>query len=367
MVNQCLKLRRGLGNIRSFWILFQLVFLLFLISCGGARRLDTNANIPEGRPDGLIGRVEGGQASEVGKDADTELESIVNLAFADSSSVGQTLDFLASDQLQGRESGSAGIEEAAVYIESLFQANGITPYFSTFRDTLADFQPTSYNLVGLVPGNDRELAKEFIIIGAHYDHIGIIGTATNDSIANGANDNASGTVTVLELARYFGKNRPNKRSLLFVLFSAEEKGLLGSTHLAKRLKEQDFNLYTMLNFEMTGVPMTDKDYLLFLTGYNRSSLAEVSNKYAGEDLIGFLPQAEQFQLFQRSDNYPFHNIFQVPSQTFCTFDFTNYDFYHKVGDETWRLDYAHMANVINKMIPVVQGIANSNEMEIKYY
>ena len=95
-------------------------------------------------------------------------------------------------------------------------------------------------------------------------------------------------------------------------------------------------------------------------------MAEISNEYAGENLIGFLPQAKQFQLFQRSDNYPFHQEFNVPSQTFCTFDFTNYDYYHKVEDEAFRMDFSHMANVINKLIPVIEGIANSEEQQIKY-
>ena len=120
------------------------------------------------------------------------------------------------------------------------------------------------------------MKDEYILIGAHYDHIGIIDPENGDNIANGANDNASGTISVLELARYFGTHKTNKRSLIFALFSAEEKGLLGSKHLAKKLKEEDLNLYTMLNFEMTGVPMNQKDYTVYITGYEMSNLAEVS-------------------------------------------------------------------------------------------
>ncbi len=356
--------RDSSNEVPASWPILVLLCSLFFMSCGSSKRINTNADIDEGRPDGLIGRVE--DKPSVAEAEESEFEYGLSPVFTDTVAVSQLLNFLASDELGGRDSGSTGIEEAAVYIESFFNKNGVSTYFASYRDTLTNYQKISYNLVGLVPGNDKELSKEYIIVGAHYDHIGTIGSSTNDSIANGANDNASGTVTVLELARYFGQRRTNKRSLLFVLFSAEEKGLLGSKHLANRLKEQDFELYAMLNFEMTGVPMPDKDYLLFLTGYNLSSLAEVSNKYAGENLIGYLPQAEQFQLFFRSDNYPFHQVFQVPSQTFCSFDFTNYDFYHKVGDEAWRLNYEHMTNVINKMIPVIQGIANNEENEIKY-
>ncbi len=341
---------------------------LLVLSCGTSKKATGVDNGLSGnRPDGLTAKIEelpgknnrSATASNNRKDRPSE--------FTDTIRIRDIMQYLTSDELRGREAGSEGIELAASYIESYFEDQGVQPYFSSFRDTLENFPLAAYNLVGLVPGNDKELSDQYIIIGAHYDHVGIIGSATQDSIANGANDNASGTATVLEMARYFGRNRTNKRSLLFVLFSAEEKGLLGSAHLAKRLKDEGLNLYTMLNFEMTGVPMTDKDYLLFLSGYELSNLASVCNDYAGENLIGFLEQAKQFQLFRRSDNYPFHQLFNVPSQTYCSFDFTNYDYYHKVEDEAFRMDYVHMVKVINKLLPVVEQIANSKEQEIKYY
>lgn len=285
---------------------------------------------------------------------------------SDDKRIGDIMNFLASDELKGRDSGSEGIEKAAGFIEDRFKQYNLKPYFVTYKDTLANFSKPAYNIVGFIEGSDEDLKDEFIIIGAHYDHIGIIKEANGDSIANGANDNASGTSTVLELARYFGNVRNNKRSLLFVLFSAEEKGLLGSRHLAERLREEEMELYTMLNFEMTGVPLVDRDYFMYVTGYNKSNLAEVSNKYAEEKLIGFLETAQEFNLFQRSDNYPFHEVFNVPSQTFCTFDFTNFDHYHQVGDEVSEMDFAHMALVVNKMIPVIEGISNADNKEIKY-
>lgn len=222
----------------------------------------------------------------------------------------------------------------------------------------------AYNIVGVVEGNDPKLKNQFIIIGAHYDHIGLIKAVHGDEIANGANDNATGTSTVLELARYFGNAKTNKRSIIFALFSAEEKGLLGSKHLAKKLKDENLNLYVMLNFEMTGVPLVDKDYEMYLTGYENSNLAEVVNTYANEKFAGFLPKAKEFNLFQRSDNYPFHTEFNVPSQTFSTFDFTNFDHYHGVDDEAELMNFEHMAVLVNKVIPVIEGIANAGTKEI---
>ncbi|MDO6853381.1 M20/M25/M40 family metallo-hydrolase [Cellulophaga lytica] len=293
-------------------------------------------------------------------------ESVTEATEAD---IKKIVSFLASDDLQGRMSGSDGIAEAATFIENNFKTNGVKPFFKTYKDTLSNFDSSkgvAYNVVGLVEGNDPKLKKEFIIIGAHYDHIGTAKADGDDVIANGANDNASGTAAVMEFARYFGKTKSNKRSIIFALFSAEEMGLLGSKHLAKKLKGDNLNLYTMLNFEMIGIPMQNKDYLAYLTGFNKSNLASVTNTYAGEKIAGFLPKAGDFRLFMRSDNYPFHNEFNVPSQTYSTFDFTNFDHYHKVGDEPSVMDFNHMASLINKFAPIIKSIANSDTKEIQY-
>ena len=286
-------------------------------------------------------------------------------AFTDADRIEKIMDYLASDELKGRDSGSEGIEMAAKYIEEHFESYGVRPYYATYRDTLSNFEAPAYNIVGFVAGNDPQLKDEYILIGAHYDHIGLGKLENGDEIANGANDNASGTATVMEFARYFGTQGTNKRSLIFALFSAEEKGLLGSKHLAKRMKGQGLDLYVMLNFEMTGVPMQGKDYLMYVTGFEMSNVAEVSNGYAGEKLVGFLPTAKEYGLFQRSDNYPFHEEFGLPSHTFCTFDFTNFDHYHKVGDQVELMDFGHMANLVNKTLPVLEGIANAPRQEIK--
>lgn len=331
---------------------------LLLLSCGSTQKIDTYSATAQGTTDGPKG-LKASVVEEVKSKASTDA------GFSNVERVGELMNYLASDDLKGRDSGSEGIEMAARYIENYFTSYQVKPYFESYRDTLSNFKNPSYNIVGVVEGSDPELKKEYIVIGAHYDHIGTIAPENGDYIANGANDNASGTTTVMELARYFGTNKNNKRSLIFALFSAEEKGLLGSEHLAKKLKEQDLNLYTMINFEMTGVPLQGKDYFVYITGYEKSNLAEVSNTYAKENLVGFLPTAKEYSLFQRSDNYPFHKEFGVPSHTYCTFDFTNFNHYHKVGDEVELMDFEHMATLVNKMLPVLEGIANAPTQVIK--
>ncbi|MCX2679669.1 M20/M25/M40 family metallo-hydrolase [Galbibacter sp. EGI 63066] len=298
-------------------------------------------------------------ASEIQSTVSSKVKEVTRAA-----KVGEIITFLSSDELSGREAGSEGINAAATYIEEIFKKNGLKPYFKTYRDTLSTFDQPAFNIVGMVEGNDPGLKNEYIVVGAHYDHIGNGKPEDGDEIANGANDNASGTTAVIEMAKYFGKNKTNKRSLLFVLFSAEEKGLLGSKHLAAKLKKEDFNLYTMVNFEMIGVPM-QRETLTYITGFKESNMAEKMNAYAGKDVVGFLPKAVEYQLFKRSDNYPFYNEFKVPSQTVCTFDFENYPYYHHVDDESSELDFVHMAKVINEMIPVLEKMTNTPEKEIK--
>ncbi len=341
-------------------LLFLFSFVL-LLSCASRKVNNTTVSETVSGPEGLTANVVNMDESPRATTGNPSFKT-----FSSAANVATSMEFLASDELQGRDSGSEGIAKAADFIEQRFMENNILPYFETYKDTIGNFEKAAFNVVGVLEGSDPELKKEFIIVGAHYDHIGMITPENGDAIANGANDNASGTTTVLELARYFGKEKTNKRSIIFALFTAEEKGLLGAKHLAERLKAGNLNLYVMLNFEMVGVPMVDKDHLVYLTGYELSNLAEISNGYAQEKIVGFLPKAKEFNLFKRSDNFEFHNVFNVPSHTYSTFDFTNFDHYHKVGDENEEMDYEHMALIINKMVPVVAGIANAPIQEITY-
>lgn len=338
------------------------LFVLFLVSCGSKKINSETVLNPDG-PDGLKGRI---VANDEESTAGLAKQVAGGKLFSSTEDIAVLMEYLASDELKGRGTGTNGIEMAADFIEDRFSSSGIAPFFTTYKDTLENFEEVGFNVVGILEGTDPNLKNEYVVLGAHYDHLGIVSPENGDDIANGANDNASGTATVMELARYFGKEKSNKRSLIFALFSAEEKGLLGSKHLAKKLKDQGLDMYAMLNYEMVGVPMVDKDHLVYLTGYELSNLAEVSNSYAGEKVVGFLPQAKEFNLFKRSDNYAFHQEFNIPSQTYSTFDFTNFPYYHKVDDEPSEMDYGHMANIVNKMIPIVEGIANSPVKEIKY-
>lgn len=84
--------------------------------------------------------------------------------------VAKHMNFLASDQREGRDTGGEGIAESAAYIENIFSENGVKPYFETYGDTLTNYEQPAYNVVGWVEGNDPQFKDEFVIVGAHYDH-----------------------------------------------------------------------------------------------------------------------------------------------------------------------------------------------------
>ena len=156
-----------------------------------------------------------------------------------STSMEEIVSYLASDALKGRDTGSDGIDMAAKYIAQFFRTNNIDSYYDNYRDVFDVKGEEAFNIIGVLKGTDSILREEYVVIGAHYDHIGKGKKIGDDVIANGANDNAAGTAAVMQMAKYFSKVNTNKRSVLFVLFAAEEKGLLGSKHLAKQMKKDN--------------------------------------------------------------------------------------------------------------------------------
>ena len=278
--------------------------------------------------------------------------------------ISSTLAYLSSDELEGRDTGSEGIEKAAVYLENQLKKYNYKPYFRNFRDTLTTID-NAYNIVGFLEGKDPKLKNEIVILSAHYDHIGITEKGfEGDHINNGANDNASGTTVLSEVAKYLGELNNNQRSVLIVYFSAEEKGLLGAKHLAKRLKYQNVDIYTLLNFEMLGVPM-NYNFDVFLTGFTQSNMADKLNEYAGYELVGKSEQAEKYNLFRASDNYPFYEEFKIPSHTISAFDFGNFDFYHHPKDEFQMMNIEFMTQLTQKLLPVVSEMINAPTREIQ--
>ena len=274
------------------------------------------------------------------------------------------LEVLASDELQGRETGSKGLEKASDYISAYFKTQDIKPYYESYKDTFYLKKKVAYNVIAYIKGSSPYLKNEPVIIGAHYDHIGMIKAVDGDSIANGANDNISGTVGVMQLAKRLKDSIP-KRPIMFVLFDAEEQGLKGSTYLAEKLKSEDIKPYVIFNIEMIGVPLPDKPQQVYLTGYDKSNFAELFNDYAESEALIFSQQAQKMQLFKRSDNFPFYKSFKIPAHSVSSFDFTNYEYYHHVKDEAKLQNAEHINALVKVWIKPIMEIANHTEKLIK--
>jgi len=192
------------------------------------------------------------------------------------------------------------------------------------------------NVVGLLPGSDPVLRDEWVVVGAHHDHVGAY-TGGGDTIFNGADDNASGVSGVLELAQAFAarENRP-KRTLVFATFSGEEKGLLGSRALVEETLPLD-KLVFMLNLDMIG-RNSGEQIRLFGDGYVRGLKPLVEEAWVDPSLdLAFAGDAHS----ANSDHDPFYRE-GVPFMFLFT---GTHEDYHQIGDHASKLDYSRMRSI----------------------
>ena len=188
------------------------------------------------------------------------------------------------------------------------------------------------------------------------DHVGVRKNAPgNDKIFNGADDDASGCVAVLELARVLAKGKRPKRTVYFAFFGSEEAGGLGSKYFANNLSFPNDKLIANLQFEMLGRPDPKvKANELWLTGYERSSLGPELAK-RGAKLVQDPHPTENF--FQRSDNYTLAKR-GIIAHTVSSFGL--HKDYHQASDEIETIDFEHMTRSINSMIKPTQWLINSS-------
>ena len=213
----------------------------------------------------------------------------------------------------------------------------------------------TWNAVGVLPGSDSKLSREAIVLSAHLDHLGVGRSASGDSIFNGADDDASGVVAVLELARILGAGLKPKRTVYFALFGSEERGGYGSQHFIKNPPVPLNQMIADLQFEMIGRPDAKVPAnTLWLTGYERSNLGLELTKH-GAALVADPHPEENF--FQRSDNYAFAKL-GVIAHTVSSYGL--HQEYHQANDDLAHIDFTHMTRAINSMIKPVQWLVNSN-------
>ncbi|HEY9229753.1 MAG TPA: M28 family peptidase, partial [Gemmatimonadaceae bacterium] len=218
-------------------------------------------------------------------------------------------------------------------------------------------QPTlGGNVVGIIEGSDPTMRNEHVLVDAHYDHLGIRLPApgSTDSIYNGADDDASGTTAVIEIARAIKAGPPPKRTLIFAATTGEEVGLVGTNwyiaHPVRPLSEMVSNL----EIEMIDRPdaLAGGPRKAWLTGYERSTMGDTLAAH-GVPIVQD-PRPDQ-GFFQRSDNIAFARM-GIPAHTLSTFDL--HADYHHANDEASLADFNHMAGVIDAGVTAVRLLAD---------
>lgn len=276
------------------------------------------------------------------------------------------LSFLSSDLLEGRGTPSPGLDIAAEFIASRFRAAGLEPigdegYFQIGTSASRGQQAaiTAKNVIGLLKGSDPRLADTYIIISAHYDHLGKNGKDEGDTIYNGANDDGSGTVGVIELANAVRYAKP-KRSIIFMTYYGEERGGLGSRFYANHPLRPLSKTIANINLEQIG--RTDdlegkRENELSMTGFDYSDLGATLNKASIEQGVKVTMHPRNSDaFFFRSDNATLAG-FGVPAHTVCTaFEYPDY---HGLADTWDKVDYANEARVLKGLVAGVLAVANS--------
>ena len=205
-----------------------------------------------------------------------------------------------------------------------------------------------FNVAGMIPGKSK--AQELVVFSGHYDHLGIVKAVEGDSIANGADDDASGTTAMIALAKYYKKLNNNERTLIFVAFTAEEIGGFGARYFSEQLNPDE--VVAMFNIEMIGKESKFGKNAAFITGYERSDFGKILQKNLDGTEFTFHPDPyPQQNLFYRSDNATLAAL-GVPAHTISTDQIDTDKLYHSVKDEYSSMD-------IDNILSTIKAIAKS--------
>jgi hypothetical protein len=262
------------------------------------------------------------------------------------------VSFLASDLLEGRDTPSRGLDIAGEFIAAHFRRLGLEPagddgYFQTVVLKPDDpNSPKSRNVVGILRGSDPKLKDTYVMMSSHYDHVGLAPTG-DDRIFNGANDDASGTSSVMEVAYALASLHPRpKRSIVFILFCGEEKGLLGSRYYAAHpVVPLDQTIAHVALEQMGRTDAPDGPHLKManVTGFDFSDVPKIlvdAGRRVGVKIWKDEKASDAY--FNRSDNGPLARA-GVPAHTVSvTYEYPDY---HAVTDEWQKIDYDNMATV----------------------
>ena len=298
--------------------------------------------------------------------------------------IARDLGILAADSMEGRHTGSPGSWRATRWLAAQFAAAGLkpagdsgfaqrVPLASNVSAAGARVRPQllaswgaydslpvarrlpGANVIGYIEGSDPALKDEYVLMTAHYDHLGITKPVNGDSINNGADDDAAGTIAVLRVARLLAqaKEKP-RRTIVFAAMTGEEVGLLGTRWFIDHPVRPLSQLVANLEVEMIGRPdsLAGGPGKAWLTGYERSTLGD-QLRDGGIPIVPDRRPSQRF--FERSDNIAFARM-GIPAHTLSSFNL--HADYHTVRDEAQYADPAHMARVIEAAAQAMLILAN---------
>jgi hypothetical protein len=287
---------------------------------------------------------------------------------ADSTVIRRDIEYLASDQLEGRLAGTPGNDSAAAYLARRYRSLGLTElvpgYLQPFNALSAQDahmgrtapRPTQ-NVVALLRGRDPALRDEYIVIGAHFDHLGrektfAMDPEAGDAIRNGADDNASGTAAVLDLARMLVADPP-RRSVIFVNFSAEELGVLGSSWFVNHPPVPLERIVAMINFDMVGRLRNDK-----LIVYGTATATELKGILDSANAAA--TGSAMFHISGGGDGYgpSDQSSFYAKDIPVLHFFTDLHEDYHRATDDADKINAGGEARVVDLALRVARAVAD---------
>ncbi|HVG38846.1 MAG TPA: M28 family peptidase, partial [Pyrinomonadaceae bacterium] len=286
-----------------------------------------------------------------------------SLAAPDEARLREHVTYLASEKLGGRRVGTEGADLAARYIAEQFKkvgllppekkaANGFTDYLQSFPYQSNGERRDAYNVVGVLRGSDESLRNEFVVVGAHYDHLGLGGrgslAARTGEVHHGADDNASGAAALIEIARLCRAEEGRvKRSLVFIAFGGEEEGLLGSSYYVNHPLVPLAQTAAMINLDMVGRLKN-----------NRLIIGGTGTAEQWKTIIQNADGAPRFNLTLNEDGFgpSDHSSFyarQIPVLFFWT---GTHEDYHKPSDTADKINYAGEAQIISFVRNILRAV-----------
>lgn len=260
------------------------------------------------------------------------------------------VEYLSSDELEGRSADRPSIQKARDYVEKRFRESGLEPRKQDFEIKQRRTTETlkGVNFIAEIKG--KKAAEKYIIITAHYDHDGV----RNGEIYNGADDNASGTAALFAIASYFKKNQPD-HSLIFVAFDAEEKGLLGARYFVANLPVKKESI--LLNINMDMISRSDKSELYAVGTYHYPQLKPAIEAAAKKSKIKLLtghddPKLGRDDWTSQSDHAAFHRE-KIP---FIYFGVEDHRDYHRPTDDFANIQPEFYVRAVETIIDAVREL-----------